>query len=333
MVDNDVYRPHTLEEIAKIAAPEVVAWLNPDKEYGVQWFNCQKVGRETISEPDGEGGRLYRIRRTFAWRPREEWIGVPVPAYLSRDLVDQARATMASNKGLERKHLAREWELRGLMRCSCGAKMVTHSTQPDSRHLYHYYTCRKLKDLRKMGPCRQRSLQASSVEPMIWEFISDLLKNPELIRAGMNALIERKRAAKSREAGEEAAVWVKNLAECARLRSAYQDQQAAGLMTLEELGSKLKDLEGTRKLAQAELTVLEVQEERVEELKKDRDALLESWAGILPEALQDLRGEERNRIYRMLRLEVTPTPEGYSVTGALAGFLYSRTDTSRPMLL
>jgi hypothetical protein len=55
MVDNDVYRPHTLEEIAKIAAPEVVAWLNPDKEYGVQWFNRQKVGRETISEPDGEG--------------------------------------------------------------------------------------------------------------------------------------------------------------------------------------------------------------------------------------------------------------------------------------
>ena len=329
MVDNDVYRPHTFEEIAKIATPEVVAQLNPDKEYGVQWFNCQKVGRETISEPDGEGGRRYRIRRTFAWRPREEWIGVPVPAYLSRDLVDQARAAMASNKGLERKHLVREWELRGLMRCSCGAKMVTHSTQPNSRHLYHYYTCRKLKDLRKMGPCRQRSLQASSVEPMIWEFISDLLKNPELIRAGMNALIERKRAAESREAGEEAAVWVKNLEECARLRSAYQDQQAAGFMTLEELGSKLKNLEQTRKLAQAELTVLEVQEERVEELKKDRDALLESWAGILSEALQDLRGEERNRIYRMLRLKVAPADDGYCVTGALKEFSYSETDSSR----
>jgi site-specific DNA recombinase len=329
MVDNDVYRPHTFEEIAKIAAPEVVARLNPDKEYGIQWFNRQKVGRETISEPDGEGGRRYRIRGTFAWRPRAEWIGVPVPAYLSRDLVDQARATMASNKGLERKHLAREWELRGLMRCSCGAKMVTHSTQPHRRYLYHYYTCRKRKDLRKMGPCRQRSLQASSVEPMIWEFISDLLKNPEMIRAGMNALIERERAAKSREAGEEAAVWVKKLEECARLRSAYQDQQAAGFMTLEELGSKLKELEGTHKLAQAELVVLEMREERVKELKKDRDALLESWAGILPEALEGLTGEERNKIYRMLRLEVTPTPEGYGVTGALGGFLYSRTDASR----
>ena len=61
--------------------------------------------------------------------------------------------------------------------------------------------------------------------------------------------------------------------------------------------------------------------------------MLESWAGMVPEALEDLTGEERNKIYRMLRLEVTPTPEGYGVTGALGGFLYSRTDASRPMLL
>jgi site-specific DNA recombinase len=254
-----------------------------------------------------------------------------VPAYLSRDLVDQARATMASNKGLERKHLAREWELRGLMRCSCGSKMVTHSTRPGSRYLYHYYTCRKRRDLRKISLCRQRSLQASSVEPMIWEFISDLLKNPELIRAGMNALIERKRAAKSREAGEEAAVWVKNLEECARLRSAYQDQQAAGFMTLEELGSKLKNLEETRKLAQAELAVSEVREKRVEELKKDRDALGESWTSSVPEALEGLTGEERNKVYRMLRLEVTPVLEGYSVIGALRAFSHFQTDTPMPL--
>ena len=98
---------------------------------------------------------------------------------------------------------------------------------------------------------------------------------------------------------------------------------------MEELGSKLKNLEETRKLAQAELAVLEVREERVEELKKDRDALLESWAGIVPEALEALTGEERNKIYRMLRLEVAPVDDGYCVTGALKEFSYSETDSSR----
>ena len=53
--------------------------------------------------------------------------------------------------------------------------------------------------------------------------------------------------------------------------------------------------------------------------------MLESWARILPEALQDLTGEERNRIYRMLRLEVALVDDCYSVIycviGALPHFL------------
>ena len=128
-------------------------------------------------------------------------------------------------------------------------------------------------------------------------------------------------------------MWLKKLEDCDRLRSAYQDQQAAGFMTLEELGSKLKDLEETRKLAQAELAVLEVREKRVEELKNDRDALLDTWATIMPEALEDLTGEQRNKIYRMLQLEVAPVDNGYNVTGALKDFSYYKTDASRPMLL
>jgi hypothetical protein len=42
--------------------------------------------------------------------------------------------------------------------------------------------------------------------------------------------------------------------------------------------------------------------------------------------LESLKGEERNKVYRMLRLEVAPTLEGYRVPGALSGFLYSGTD-------
>ena len=56
--------------------------------------------------------------------------------------------------------------------------------------------------------------------------------------------------------------------ECTRLRSAYQPQQAAGLMTLGELGSKLKELDETRELAQTELDALALREERMEDLEQ-----------------------------------------------------------------
>ncbi|MDQ3943373.1 MAG: hypothetical protein M3254_09745 [Actinomycetota bacterium] len=150
----------------------------------------------------------------------------------------------------------------------------------------------------------------------MWRFASKLLKDPDRIRTGLEELIEQEREAARDPREDEARIWEVKVAECVRLRSAYQDQQAAGLMTLEELGSKLAKLEETRRIAEAELEALEDSEERVRELEAGRDALLASYAEVVPEALDGLSGEERSRVYRMLQLEVKPGQEVYEVSGA-----------------
>ncbi len=152
----------------------------------------------------------------------------------------------------------------------------------------------------------------------MWRFVSELLMDPEKVRAGMNRLLEQELSERGSDPQREAEVWAKKLAECDRLRSAYQDQQATGLMTLDELGSRLKELDLTRELARAELGRLQRRRERVDELKWDRDAVIESYAGMLPGALECLSGEERRRLYGMLRLEVAPAPDGLEVSGALS---------------
>lgn len=87
-------------------------------------------------------------------------------------------------------------------------------------------------------------------------------------------------------------------------------------MTLRELGERLSELDDARALAEAELGNLRATRDRVERLQEDRDALLESMAATVPEALDGLTGEQRNTVYRMLRLEVAPGPGGYEVRGA-----------------
>ena len=47
-------------------------------------------------------------------------------------------APVGSGRARERKHLAREWELRGMMRCGCGRKMGTRTAESKGR-LFHYY--------------------------------------------------------------------------------------------------------------------------------------------------------------------------------------------------
>jgi hypothetical protein len=157
--------------------------------------------------------------------------------------------------------------------------------------------------------CRENS-------PAIGLFVSGLLKDPERIRAGVERLIDEVRAIGRGDPERESKTWAEKREECTRPRKAYQQQQAAGLMTLEELGEALAELEEVRKLAEAELENHAARKSRVEELVKDRDALLEYAAEIVPEGLYSLTGEERNRVYRMLRLEVRPTPEGYNLRGA-----------------
>jgi len=46
----------------------------------------------------------------------------------------------------------------------------------------------------------------------------------------------------------------------------------------------------------------------------------------VPKALDGFTGEERNKVYRMLRLKVTPEPVRYSVSGALRARLQNGTD-------
>jgi hypothetical protein len=79
----------------------------------------------------------------------------------------------------------------------------------------------------------------------------------------------------------------------------------------------LAELDGTRRVAERELEALRNREERITELEADRDALLDSLAGIAPTALDSLAPEERHHVYKMLKLRVVAhSDEALEVSGA-----------------
>ena len=96
-------------------------------------------------------------------------------------------------------------------------------------------------------------------------------------------------------------------------------------MTLEELATRIEKLDDARKVAEAEITALQRSQKRTEELKEDREAVLAYPTDLVPQALDSLTGEERNRLYRMLHIEITPTSEGFNATGV---FLFNETHLS-----
>ena len=60
--------------------------------------------------------------------------------------------------------------------------------------------------------------------------------------------------------------------------------------------------------------------EQLERLEHDADALMEHYAEMVPEALDDLTPKERRDVYKMMRLKVIAFPDGsVEVTGVFGG--------------
>jgi hypothetical protein len=98
---------------------------------------------------------------------------------------------------------------------------------------------------------------------------------------------------------------------------------AEGLITFEELRSKLAMLGEARKTAERELEVLGSRRQEIEALEQDANALLGSYAGQLPEDLDALDPKERYNVYKMLRLKVRAYPDlSLEVSGAFAKGLH-----------
>ncbi len=324
-IRDDVYRPHTREEVEAVVTPEVAARLDPDRSFGLWWFNRLGHKVRQVSEPSANGRRYRKIHEWYQ-KPKEEWIAVPVPdSGIPRQVIEAARAAIEGNRRPARAG-RRFWELTGgIARCGdCGwAMCATHSasTKRGRTYAYDYYRCSN-RDRHGIEACaNSHKPRADKLEPEVWGFVSNLLKTPDLLRAGLEGLIEEERRGARGNPNREAEVWAKKLSEAERKRSAYQDQQAEGLITLDELRSKLAALEEARETARRELAALAERRERVEQLEQEANGLLAHYAGIVPKALDALTPEERHRVYRMMRLNVVMSADGLAtVTGAFGGF-------------
>jgi seryl-tRNA synthetase len=131
-------------------------------------------------------------------------------------------------------------------------------------------------------------------------------------------MIELKRSEARGDPQREAKAWLDKLAEIDRKRSGYIDLAADGIMDRDELHAKLAALEETRKTAQRELEALSRRQEEIEELERDRDALLEYYTDTPPEALESRTPEQRHHIYKMGRFEALAYAGGtIELTGPL----------------
>ena len=254
---------------------------------------------------------------------------------IPREWVDVARAAVKDNRRSSNAG-RRSWELSGgIMRCgACGHAMVSHTVAGKSGPSYFYYACRTRYRKGRDACPKPLNVPADKLQLRIWEVVSGILKDPDQLRDDLDAMIELERGSKRGDPGKETKLWVDRLAEADRKRARYQEMAAADLITFDELRLRLAKLDETREMAERELRTLRDRQEYINELEKDRDALLDSLTEVAPDALDSLSPEERHRVYKMLRLKVIANHDGsLEATGAFSEEpSFCEDETARPRL-
>lgn len=313
MILDPIYEPHPLAEIRELVSPQAAARLDPERSYGVLYYGRRKTTVKTVSEPDGSGGRRYRKVYKEEWRPLEECVPIPVPdSGVPRGLVESAREAIALNVRTRKTH-DRLYELSGgIFVCSgCGTRMSATRNQHAA-----YYRCSKATREGK-NACEVHAYhRADAVERVVWEHVRELLRDPWRFAAEYEKAIE----AEKRRGDPEA--------DCVRLagmlerldaqRKRAQDLTIEGLLSTEELRERIAALNDQRTAVERELASVGDRQKRIEQLERDREAIL--IARIRPHryVMNLISPEQKNALYRRLRLKVSALPGGgVEITGLL----------------
>ena len=318
----DSYKPHTFEEIGELVTPEVAARLNKSRCYGVWWYNRRKTRTRQVSKR-GAGGTTYRKQTSATEKPKKVWIAIPVPGSdISREWVEAARDAIKDNR-ITSSAGERAWFLSGghFICGVCGRSMTAVTTKRPNGKRYCYYRCpRRAQD--GAAACSQAKYHvAEEVERGVWNLVRSILTDPKQLRDDLERLIEQERQSSVRGDPErEVRTWLEKLSEIDCKRSRYIDLAADGIMSRDELKTKLARLEESRETAEKELKALRTRQEKLEELQREKDTVLEHYTTLAPEALDSLAPEEQHRLYRMLRLKIVAhLDETIELTGDLMG--------------
>jgi site-specific DNA recombinase len=308
LIMSDVYLAHTHEEMARIVTPEVAARLDPKKRYGISWYGRQRH-THTQEARIKDGRKVYpRVKKSVA-TPREEWIGVPVPdSGIPREWVLAARGAIKDNKRVSNCG-RRVWELTGgVLRCAaCGYAMGTNFITDRG---IGYYRCGRRYRLGLDACSQSKTLRAVETEALVWEFVSDVLKDPTRLKRGLDEMVEREKALISRGPAEEGKTLLKKLAELETQKERLLDLYLENKLDMGRYERRHAQIEQARKTVEDELARIEGRAAHVDLLERDRDALLKHYSQIVPEHLDNLEPDERNRVYKMLDLTVMAHANG-----------------------
>lgn len=271
---------------------------------GLACFGKTRISARTrVMRPQRRRGVTMSSSTASHERPREEWIGIPVPPLVTEESFARAQELLQQNKIRSRRRTIAPSVVQGLVSCAkCGYALSRTSTQTSARKI-HYYKCIGSDGWRKLGPVcdNGRFVRQELLDQIVWAEVIRLLEDPALIKQELDRRLVAARTSdpirKREQSVDRELTHVGKGIE--RLLNAYQE----GLLSIEQLRERMPALHQRQQTLRAELQAIADQ-------TNDRAAFLRlaetltAFLARLRSAAETLSVMERQRIVRLLVKEV-----------------------------
>jgi site-specific DNA recombinase len=276
---------------------------NPAYQGTACFGKTRSVERKKITRPLRQRGGFSPRCSANQECPREDWIEIPVPAIIDKDLFQLAQERLKHNKKYSLRRTIEPTLSQGMLVCkSCGYAYYRTSTRTSKRKLY-YYRCLGSDNYRfpKGRVCQNRPIRQDHLDGIIWQKVVELLSNPDLVKAEINRRVEEIQSSnptkRRKESIEKELLRLGNNIQ--RLLDAYQED----LIKIEELRDRMPQLRKRQKALQSELASLEC-------ALSDQKAVfrlatnIESFLDQLKSAADTLSVEGRQKVLRLIVREI-----------------------------
>jgi site-specific DNA recombinase len=282
----------------------VWAMLRNPAYMGLACFGkTETVERRKITRPLRQRGGYSPRNSANRERPRDQWIGIPVPPLVSEETFALAQEKLEANKRFAPRRTIEPTLLQGMLVCQrCGYAYYRTSTRTSKRKL-HYYRCLGSDDYRYPHGrvCENRPVRQDYLDALVWDNVLELLQDPRLIRAEIERRLEAIRNASPTKQRQDAlrkeSARLQN--SIGRLLDAYQEE----LISLEELRHRMPPLRKRQQAVEAQRQALAEQVTDSQGYLRLADTL-EAFLARLRAQAETLDVIEKQKILRLVVKEV-----------------------------
>jgi len=201
---------------------------------GVRYYNMM-----TCRDPIGAQQKKH-IRRMM--RKRSDWIGVEVPAIVSKDLYDKVQARLEFNRACYR-NTKQPHPLSGLVWCSkCGSRCFAYRRTYYVKLVQQVRTYRRASYKCRSDSCRNPEINTVILESCVLDMFRTIVTNPEKLY-GCVDLLKRKRRANRDKAKKRLKVIEERIRATEEQKRRITDLYASDELAREEYIRRVREYE------------------------------------------------------------------------------------------